>query len=205
MYPTQTGVSRNLKYQCRHQAGSENQYWAVTKQWAAFPNVQELQTYMYYLWDLKLQTHTAAAFNTPHVPFFQNVKATNDHFIVKLCRAAKLLSVSIFWKQRIRQFVKHNYLLSLETFETFTKTVRPSRARSILFNSISTCKCRIVLTFEISFAGVAICCTLLTSFLLTLTPLTWKIWWDNNASRWQMGFNSAFKRLITMQFVLEIM
>ena len=31
---------------------------------------------------------------------------------------------------------------------------------------------------------------------LTLSPLTWKIWWaPNNASRWQMGFNSAFKRL----------
>ena len=29
---------------------------------------------------------------------------------------------------------------------------------------------------------------------LTLNPLTWKIWWaPNNASRWQMGFNSAFK------------
>jgi len=31
---------------------------------------------------------------------------------------------------------------------------------------------------------------------LTLTLLTWRIWWaPNNASRWQMGFNSAFKGL----------
>jgi len=31
---------------------------------------------------------------------------------------------------------------------------------------------------------------------LTLNPLTWKIWWaPNNASKWQMGFNSAFKGL----------
>jgi len=31
---------------------------------------------------------------------------------------------------------------------------------------------------------------------LTLILLTWRIWWDsNNASRWQMGFNSAFKGL----------
>jgi len=31
---------------------------------------------------------------------------------------------------------------------------------------------------------------------LTLNPLTWKIWWaPNNASRWQTGFNSAFKGL----------
>ena len=32
---------------------------------------------------------------------------------------------------------------------------------------------------------------------LTLNPLTWKIWWTNNASRWQMGFNSALKGLKT--------
>ena len=32
---------------------------------------------------------------------------------------------------------------------------------------------------------------------LTLNPLTWKIWRaPNNASQWQMGFNSAFKGLI---------
>ena len=32
--------------------------------------------------------------------------------------------------------------------------------------------------------------------LLTLNPLMWKIWWaPNNASRGQMGFNSAFKGL----------
>ena len=31
---------------------------------------------------------------------------------------------------------------------------------------------------------------------LTLNPLTWKIWWaPNNASKWQMGFSSAFKGL----------
>jgi len=30
----------------------------------------------------------------------------------------------------------------------------------------------------------------------------WKIWWaPNNASRWQMGFNSAFKRLISSLFL----
>ena len=32
---------------------------------------------------------------------------------------------------------------------------------------------------------------------LALILLTWRIWWaPNNASRWQMGFNSAFKGLI---------
>ena len=35
-----------------------------------------------------------------------------------------------------------------------------------------------------------------TDRVLTLKTLTWKIWWaPNNASRWQMGFNSASKGL----------
>jgi len=32
--------------------------------------------------------------------------------------------------------------------------------------------------------------------ILTLTLLKWRIWWaPNNASKWQMGFNSVFKGL----------
>ena len=35
---------------------------------------------------------------------------------------------------------------------------------------------------------------------LTLTLLTWRIWWaPNNASRWQVGYNSAFKGLTSVQ------
>jgi len=30
---------------------------------------------------------------------------------------------------------------------------------------------------------------------LALILLTWRKWTPNNASKWQMGFNSAFKRL----------
>ena len=30
---------------------------------------------------------------------------------------------------------------------------------------------------------------------LTLILLTWRIWWSNNASKWQMRFNSSFKGL----------
>jgi len=34
------------------------------------------------------------------------------------------------------------------------------------------------------------------NLLLTLILLTWRIWWAaNNASKWQMGFKSAFKGL----------
>jgi len=37
---------------------------------------------------------------------------------------------------------------------------------------------------------------------LTLILLTWSIWWAPiNASRWQMGFNSAFKDLIPHFFL----
>jgi len=30
---------------------------------------------------------------------------------------------------------------------------------------------------------------------LTLILLTWRKWWANNASKYQMGFNSGFKVL----------
>ena len=40
-----------------------------------------------------------------------------------------------------------------------------------------------------------------SAFLLTLILLTWRIWWaPNNANRWQMGFNSAFKGLSWLWF-----
>jgi len=36
-------------------------------------------------------------------------------------------------------------------------------------------------------------------FQLTLTLLAWRIWWArNHASRWQIGFHSAFKELIQL-------
>jgi hypothetical protein len=39
-------------------------------------------------------------------------------------------------------------------------------------------------------------CPVIGYKLLTLILLTWRKWWaPNNASKWQMGFNSAFKRL----------
>jgi len=38
---------------------------------------------------------------------------------------------------------------------------------------------------------------------LTLNPLNWKIWLaSNNASRWQMGFNSAFEELIYLLYLV---
>ena len=39
--------------------------------------------------------------------------------------------------------------------------------------------------------------------VLTLILLTWRIWWaPNNASRWQMGFNSEFKGLIYYELII---
>jgi len=40
---------------------------------------------------------------------------------------------------------------------------------------------------------------------LTLILLTWKKWWAlNNASKYQMGFNSGFKGLISYIFLFEV-
>ena len=45
----------------------------------------------------------------------------------------------------------------------------------------------------------------LSGFCLTLIMLTWKIGWaPNNASKWQMGFNSAFKGLKWIIFVSSV-
>ena len=42
-------------------------------------------------------------------------------------------------------------------------------------------------------------------FKLTFILLTWRIWWaPNNASRWQMGFNSAFKVLNVLRVDIKI-
>ena len=39
--------------------------------------------------------------------------------------------------------------------------------------------------------------------LLTLTLLTWTKWWaPASASKWRMGFNSAFKGLIHTMIIL---
>jgi len=39
---------------------------------------------------------------------------------------------------------------------------------------------------------------------LTLTLLKWRIWWaPNNTSKWQMGFNLAFKGLLCMIIAIE--
>jgi len=39
---------------------------------------------------------------------------------------------------------------------------------------------------------------LVIKYYLTLNLLMWRIWWaPNNASKWQVGFNSAFKELAT--------
>ena len=36
---------------------------------------------------------------------------------------------------------------------------------------------------------------------LTLILLTWRKWWTNNASKWQMGFNSMFKGLMLLLYL----
>jgi hypothetical protein len=44
-----------------------------------------------------------------------------------------------------------------------------------------------------------------SSQILTLNPLTWRIWLaPNNASKWPMGFNSMFKGLMKLEFSRQI-
>jgi len=44
------------------------------------------------------------------------------------------------------------------------------------------------------------CCSPYRAFTLSLILLTWRIWWAaNNASKWQMGFNLAFRGLSTSE------
>jgi hypothetical protein len=50
--------------------------------------------------------------------------------------------------------------------------------------------------------GLALVLAQVIWFILTLILLMWRIWQAlNNASKWQIGFNSAFKGLITNQSV----
>jgi len=55
--------------------------------------------------------------------------------------------------------------------------------------------------FKCNFSEFSIFVTISACFkygwsTLTLILLTWRIWWvSNNASKWQMGFDSAFKGL----------
>jgi len=44
-------------------------------------------------------------------------------------------------------------------------------------------------------------CEVIPTLILTLILLTWRIWWaPNNASKWHMGFNLAFKGLKAASF-----
>jgi hypothetical protein len=48
-------------------------------------------------------------------------------------------------------------------------------------------------------AAVVFLLSLAKNSVLTLILLTWRIWWAvNNASKWQMGFNWAFKGLMLL-------
>jgi hypothetical protein len=42
-------------------------------------------------------------------------------------------------------------------------------------------------------------------FRLTLILLTWRIWWANNASKWQMGYNTPFRGLIAWSWMLDVL
>jgi hypothetical protein len=81
--------------------------------------------------------------------------------------------------------VDPNLFSNLETFFTMNYPV--------VSTVVMICLCLKKLGIERMYAGLSF---KRWGWYLTLTLLTWRIWWaPNNASRWQMGFNLAFKGL----------
>ena len=93
--------------------------------------------------------------------------------------------------------VKNSWWWTEELPETcrvlFQKWIRQISASSwFYYKNLS--RCTITWTSNLTNTGMEFKCCV--SVDLNLNPLTWKIRWaPNNASRWQMGFNSAFKGL----------
>ena len=67
---------------------------------------------------------------------------------------------------------------------------------SSLISSLGTCTLRTMILHQEPLRTIYDNLSLTNSTLLTLTLLTWRICWaPTSASKWQMGFNSAFKGL----------
>ena len=91
------------------------------------------------------------------------------------------------WNVRHKEY-EHTALLTLH-YKTHTHThthnTHTHTHTQILFVPFSTRKT----DMRISYGEISCC--------LTLILLTWRIWWaPNNASKWQMRFNLAFKGLM---------
>jgi hypothetical protein len=73
--------------------------------------------------------------------------------------------------------------------------LRVSKTRSLAWLQLSRfrrngCSMKFIYVCDVRLAG------------LTLILLTWRIWWaPNKASKWQMGFNSAFEVLMRVSYV----
>ena len=77
-----------------------------------------------------------------------------------------------------------------------TSVSKTSARRATKFLPLRPCKASVVHAFKVKAKH--------PSLDLTLSPLTWKIWWaPNNASRWQIGFTSACKGLTISMKELE--
>jgi hypothetical protein len=83
----------------------------------------------------------------------------------------------------------HTQQMFLTNFEHPVPTAAHFRASNFLFYTFD------VFMFLTSYIYILIDEAFVV--LWTLISLTWRIWWaPNNVSKWQMGFNLAFKRLI---------
>jgi len=94
----------------------------------------------------------------------------------------------------------HLYTIIFKKFRTYIKTIKTLLHISIIQSSSGSTYCSML----------KLCNKTISNVLryLTLILLTWRIWWaSNNATKWQMGFNSAFKglNLVMWQHVLYLL
>ena len=96
----------------------------------------------------------------------------------------------VFWSFKfclINEVVFKNLLLTVNWHINYWSFIR-----NIKFHSRKhACSIVIHMASKLGYTDLYMC------LYLTLILLTWRIGWaPNNSSKWQMGFNSAFKRLM---------
>jgi len=100
--------------------------------------------------------------------------------VMTMCYLSVLTISEILWRVIFFYFLPWSLILDYVRNNLFV----PSEVR-----------CQIFLIVGIT-SGMPLVCVSFMLFILTLILLTWRIWWaPNNASRWQMAFNSSFKGL----------
>ena len=116
--------------------------------------------------------------------------------------------MSLYLTEQFRSWLSTTFVFSSKYWRRITCDYVPSKFTSCVTArtraiDLSPSKYRVTCMAEGDRNKHYILLDLPSLYSLILNPLTWKIWWaPNNASRWQMGFNSAFKGLKWSQLCL---